>query len=1188
MKVVVMMFNIEAFCGLKNWEMSINKDCKSLDFETDFIKFKTSDEVRFTYPGVKKCNNWYMQGLVPKNDYSMDLRDYYSIEFDIKLEKNRIYEVNVGIGLLQFVNIDPNNENISTAKWNATIVGKKSQHVSVPFNQFDDFKIASNPWKYARDVSISLVDVEDGNDEENKVVLSKIGFKRRKSVYISSPVLSKSANAGETITYKFNVLNCENRKQAISFFCEKRGIESMQVSLKPEALILEPGELAICDVTVEIGDNIAPGGYEKQIIYAVPDGKGNDAETISFLSMRYLPHPYIIHTENEWQKVKRKSEKYEWARDLLDFYTNEAEKWEPVKAGHDKPYMFITHHAHFAMNAAFVWKLTGRIEFAEKIVKFLRMLIDPDNGYTKTMRASHQQLVHEGEFFKSTAIAYDLIHDLDILTKEDHRNIETTFRAFMDLIDWSIDSGDNSNWTLAEIAGATYCSQALQDRERMIRFIYGNCGFTDHLSKGVLDDGWWYECATGYNLLAAGLFSEISNSAKPWGINLADIWVPANYSDRVDPVDNRIDGLNLKIWGGNKRNYRTITDLWDSLLPFADYRNVISGVNDASETKLLGITTAFPSFDSRYDIAYYLYGKPEYADVLKKCEPSERDLLFGLTEVENFPEVESMVHLSSAYADNAGVAVLRSQKQGRDSRQQIQACVKYGIHGGAHGHYDRTSLMSIMRYGRSFYNPENIWYSYGTFMYKFYVQNSITHNMVTVDLKLQDPVEGKRLLFHSGELFQACAMENKARWSNPPYGGWRVNDDPDFATRAWNEGRYVPIPDNPPDYTKRSDFTEVVLQRRLTIVTDDYVVNFDYAKAEQEHKYDCLYHIKGLREFDAKYKRYKGSSDQLTANPLSSGQFITNCEWYEVETPSRASFEMGFGEDSDNRANRTECNEDGILKMDLYAVWPHKAEVVIGCDPEYDAWGGDSNYVVEKQLWYEVIGDSKILTQNKFGAWILGRDDLDIEVSGIKELKLKVKIKNVLDDNGFEKVSKKTIFFGDPYLVTSTGEKKYLAGMDLKFENIDQGNGIGVDYYGGPVKIAGKLFEKSIPANPDNIDEYGIITLSLEDLNAVKFVASIGGDYPLGNEDYRRRTISTRVTGKTAKFITIVEPYEDNKMIEKVEAINETKIKIYLRDGRCQVIEVQNLDNVDKDISIEMKEYTGERLLREEKYNNTP
>ncbi len=776
------------------------------------------------------------------------------------------------------------------------------------------------------------------------------------------------------------------------------------------------------------------------------------------------------------------------------------------------------------------------------------------------MRACHQQLVHEGEFFKHMAAAYDLIHDAGLLTVDEHRRIERCFRLFMELIDWTLCSGGISNWSLAELAGAAYCAQALQDLERMNRFIFGEGGCTEHLAKGTLDDGWWYECSVGYNLMAAGLFSEMTQSLRPWGINLAEMWVPASYYSQISSGERpSIDGLSLDIWGPNSRNYRSITQLWDSLIPFADYRGVVFGINDSAELKMPGISPR-GYLDPRYDLAYYHYRKPEYADVLRTNKLEDRDLLFAQPDLA---ESEHKAYLSSAYADNAGVAVLRSQTEGREPREQIQAAVKYGSHGGAHGQYDRTSLFSLIRYGRSFYNPESIWYTYGTFMYKFYVQNSVTHNMVVVDLKLQDPAEGKKLLFHTGRLFQACAVENVARWSNPPYGGWRVKGDKTFAERTWNEGRYVPIPEQPPEYSTRTGFTEPVLQRRLTIVMDDYVVLFDYAKGEQEHTYDCLFHIKGLMGIDAAAKQSTGRKPQLTNDPLSSAQFVTDCEWYDAEGPIRSRFEMGFGQGYDNAANRTYFNEDGPLNIDVHTVWPPKLELIVGMEPEF--------FRVEKQLWYEVNGDGKILAEGQFGAWILGRDDIGVSVAGIETLQLRVRIAEVWDENNFITKSEKTVFWGDPYLITDVGEKIMLADLPLRYDNVDQGFGIGVDYAGGPVKLAGVAFPQAVPANPDEIDEDSFIIVDLTGLNAERFVASIGGDFPLGDETYRRKLLSARTTAKEARFISVMEPFESERMIERTEAPNADLARIMLRDGRTQEIEVLRFEGDGDSVKVRLE-----------------
>jgi len=119
---------------------------------------------------------------------------------------------------------------------------------------------------------------------------------------------------------------------------------------------------------------------------------------------------------------------------------------------------------------------------------------------------------------------------------------------------------------------------------------------------------------------------------------------------------------------------------------------------------------------------------------------------------------------------------LRSQKEGREQKEQIQVAMKYGTHGSYHGHFDRASLLSLMRYGRSFWNPETSWFGYGSYMYKWWVQPSMAHNMVVVDGKMQEPQETNPLLFHTGKMMQAMAVETNARWSNPPYfGGYAQN-----------------------------------------------------------------------------------------------------------------------------------------------------------------------------------------------------------------------------------------------------------------------------------------------------------------------------------------------------------------------------------------------------------------------------
>ena len=129
------------------------------------------------------------------------------------------------------------------------------------------------------------------------------------------------------------------------------------------------------------------------------------------------------------------------------------------------------------------------------------------------------------------------------------------------------------------------------------------------------------------------------------------------------------------------------------------------------------------------ELAYYVYRDPAYAAVIKNGG-GKRDLLYGVPELPtNTPER----FRDSAFADNVGLAMLRSQTTNRPFASRSRPTLHYGTHGWAHGHFDRTDLLSLFRYGRNFWNPESVFWVYEPFMYKFYCQCSVNHNMVVVD-----------------------------------------------------------------------------------------------------------------------------------------------------------------------------------------------------------------------------------------------------------------------------------------------------------------------------------------------------------------------------------------------------------------------------------------------------------------------
>jgi len=690
--------------------------------------------------------------------------------------------------------------------------------------------------------------------------------------------------------------------------------------------------------------------------------------------------------------------------------------------------------------------------------------------------------------------------------------------------------------------------------ERAYRFIYGRGGIIDEISAGALDDGWWYECAVGYNTWVTSEFTETAIALMPWGINFRDMHFPQRYTNyigmRVWERKDGLFGMSFQKWGPFHKNYNTIKNMWNSLLEFADYRGVMFGANDATERMLAS---------EPYELAYYVYRDPAYAAVVKRGK--ERNLIYGVPEL---PEDTPVLGTKSVYADNAGIAVLRSQTKDRPQSEQIQAAIKYGTHGSFHGHFDRASLLSIMRYGRYPWNPEATWYGYGSFMYKFWVQPSVSHNMVTVDLKQQKPKESSRMMFYSGEMIQAAVAETNADWENPPFGG--ITQKHSLAEQCWKEGRYLPIPENAPAYGSVSDRTEPILQRRLLAVTDDYVVLADYIYSGREHVYDNLFHFKGLQEFTAAKKTFVKHTEQFTCDPLSAAQFITNCDWYDVNAPAKFTFEMQWGEGADNAGTRTSYCEDGSLKMDVYSVWPPRASVMVGAYPE--------NHNVNRRLRYQVIGDEKVLAEGKFGAWILGKDKIEVDIKGMNELKLRTSVENARDAE--------TIFWADAKIITNSGKQISLNDLNLNRDNVSADIKSGLDYKGGPVVIQGQKYNDTLAADPIEDKEPGLITVDLKKLGAVKFVASIGGDYPVGDETWRRKTVSIRTKTKATMFLTVIEPYEDQPMIESAVAMSPFDIEVKLKDGRTQNLTIENLHLDHMDISVNITETKNGEETRKE------
>lgn len=1130
---------------LSDWS-GISKVTKGVAvFDSDRVIYYRYPDGERSYKGFKKIYG-----------HASDWSGYAGLAFDVYFK----HESSASIELA--FEVDESDTGIlnPVSKAEVQVIGHGWQSVYIPWEVFD----LSEGLRVATLQGVKQLNIKVVSSENARLKIRNVGITKGKFVYLEAPIQGKSVPAGGQVVYEVEVGNSTAEKQNVQLHFARYGWESMRTTVSPSVLDLEPWEVKKCKVVVSVPDMLPQGVREKQELMAITNGKGGALARLELTTAVAIPAPNIVFTADKWQEVRDKIVQYDWAKKGAQEYERKAQAWEVPQVDPNPPtrdyqfgqHLFHERDANAMYNCAIAYQVTTDKKYAAKCALFLKRLSSPVDGYPTTWRAGGANFVKEGGFFQNVARGYDMIKDAGLLSAEDERLIEETFRLYIDVAIAQNSGGGIGNWDLSELSGAFYCALAIQDMYLAERILTMPAGIYQQLAQGVLNDGWWHECAVGYNLWCSRMFSQVAIALQPWGINFKDMQLPLGTTPNhsLTPQRNRPGrfGMNFMKWGTLNNNSIGIKDMWDAPLDFLDYRGVMFAVNDATETRVSG---------ADYELAYYLYRDPEYAAIVRRGD--KRDLLYGVPEL---PEVTSSKTSQSAYADNMGIVQLRSQTPGREQREQIQAVLHYGTHGGGHGHYDRTQLISMMRYGRSFYNPEMYWYGYSSYLYKFLVQTSINKNMVVVDQKMQEPAESFRKLFYTGEMMQAAVVESDARWMHPPYMGMVYGGEPvTVQQKAWSESRSLFIPEEHPPYGEVTGFTDSIMQRRLMVMMDDYVILADYMLSDSVRTYDWLMQIKGFKSLTAKTKKYLRHDSQMNTDPLGAAQFTTDCDWYQTSGTARSSFEMCFGDGCDNEGARMRNNEDGPLKIDVFNAWPLENEVMIGTAPE--------SFPVNMKLWYSVEADGKELLYDSTGAWVLGSKAVEVDLQGKRQLLLSTRV---------ERPRSNTIFWGDARLVKSDGSEVYLSSQDLQYENTLLPSSQGMDYYDGPIKISGQLMEHSTPAMPDNHEEMAQIIVDLSGMDAVTFKARIGGDFPLGDESARRKTLAVRSEGKEARFLSVIEPYEDESVVKSVKAKNANELEVELLDGRVQQIVIENLDGDGSNVKVTAKEYKNGKLIREE------
>jgi hypothetical protein len=229
-------------------------------------------------------------------------------------------------------------------------------------------------------------------------------------------------------------------------------------------------------------------------------------------------------------------------------------------------------------------------------------------------------------------------------------------------------------------------------------------GFRRQIEGGVTKDGLWYEGSLGYHAYTMSALWPLAVAAGNAGVNL--------FSDR----------------------YRL---LYEAPIRLALPDGSSPGFNDSAGGAVQGLV-------SMYDLAYARWDKPIFGRLIRKCDRVRwQSLLWGADRLPggNFLPTES---------DNlpvAGYAMLRTSPA--DGRIDAVA-VRYGMHGGGHGHPDKLNIVMHGAGELLAVDPGSI--SYGAPLHREWYRTTIAHNTVCVDQTNQKPVDGKLEEWHIGEL----------------------------------------------------------------------------------------------------------------------------------------------------------------------------------------------------------------------------------------------------------------------------------------------------------------------------------------------------------------------------------------------------------------------------------------------------
>ena len=235
------------------------------------------------------------------------------------------------------------------------------------------------------------------------------------------------------------------------------------------------------------------------------------------------------------------------------------------------------------------------------------------------------------------------------------------------------------------------------------------------------------------------------------------------------------------------------------------------------------------------ECAYRAYGDAAVQAMLTDT-PIWESVLFGRKPDRRVPPAPR----SSEVLHSAGHAILRTAGEAG-----LSAAVTFGPYGGFHGHFDKLSFV-LFGYGRELgVDPGRAAnQAYRLPIHRNWYKATISHNAVLVDGQSQQPAEGKLEFFDSTNRYTAVTVSCDAAYPG-------------------------------------------VKHRRMLCLTESYLVVLDNLSANQEHRFDWLYHNRGtgVRCEDAK-------QEGAEPNPIAGLEYIKNLRAGKTDANIKVQFDM--------------------------------------------------------------------------------------------------------------------------------------------------------------------------------------------------------------------------------------------------------------------------------------------------------